>query len=67
MWVLSKKDPKALKVLEDLTAEQLAVVPDANEGDGKAVFFGEPTEKELLDFQREEDGTKPWYDRLKNL
>jgi len=62
---LSKKDPKALAVLESLSPEQLAHVPDNN--DGKAVFFGEPTLKEEQEFQREQEGTKPWYDRLKNL
>lgn len=65
MIELSRKDPKALEVLENLTPEQLAEVPDA--GDGKAVFFGEGTEEEFKEFQKVEDGTAPWYERLKNL
>lgn len=64
---LAKKDPKALEVLENLSAEQLQAVPEANEGDGKAVFFGEGTQEEFEEFQKEEQGVKPWYDRLKNL
>lgn len=36
-------------------------------GDGGAVFFGEPTEKERLDHERSEAGTLPWYERLKDL
>lgn len=67
LWKLSRKDPEALKVLESLNEEQLRLVPEAVEGDGKAVFFGEGTEEEYKEFQREEEGMKPWYDRLKNL
>lgn len=62
---LSKKDPKALSVLENLTPEQLSKVPD--EGDGKAVFFGDGTEEEFVELQREDSGLKGWYERLKNL
>lgn len=62
---LSKKDPKALEALENLTPEQLAQVPD--EGDGKAVFFSEATEKDFVEFEREQTGLKGWYERLKNL
>lgn len=36
-------------------------------GDGKAVFFGEPTPEDELEFEREKNGTKPWLDRLKKL
>lgn len=36
-------------------------------GDGKAVFLGDATEKELEEFEKEESGMKGWYDRLKNL
>lgn len=67
MWQLSKKDPKALAVLENLSEEQLALVPDEEIGDGKAVFFGEPTDKDYEEFKREEEGTAPWYKRLKQL
>lgn len=38
-----------------------------NVGDGKAEFFGEPTPEDEKEFERSEKGTKPWYDRLKNL
>lgn len=68
LWTLSKKDPKALELLETMTPEQIALVPDEPvEGDGKAVFFGEGTQEEFIDQQREDKGMKPWYDRLKNL
>jgi hypothetical protein len=63
----TKKDPKALEMLEKLSDEQLALVPDKNEGDGKAVFIGEGTHEEFLEFEKEEKGMKPWYERLKNL
>lgn len=36
-------------------------------GDGDTVFFGEPTAEEELEFKRDEEGTKSWYDRLKKL
>jgi hypothetical protein len=65
LWQLTRKDPKALAQLETLTDEQLAVIPD--EGDGKAVFLGSGTEEEYLEMQREDEGMKGWYERLKNL
>lgn len=65
MIELSKKDPEALKVLENLTEEQLDQIPEA--GDGKAVFIGEGTHEEWEDQKKEDEGTKPWYERLKQL
>ncbi len=65
LYALSKKDPKALEVLENLTTEQMAIIPE--EGDGKAVFFGGGTNEEYEQFKREEEGTDKWYKRLKNL
>lgn len=62
---LTKKDPKALKVLENLSDEQLKIIPE--EGDGKAEFLGVGTEEEFIEQQRIDDGSKSWYDRLKNL
>lgn len=67
MYQLSKKDPEALKVLESLSDEQLKAVPEVVEGDGKAEFFGEGTEKEWEEQQKIDDGSAPWYERLKNL
>jgi len=64
---LSKKDPKALKLLENLTDEQMALVPEENLGDGKAVFIGEGTHDEFLDQEKADQGMKGWYERLKNL
>lgn len=64
---LSKKDPEALKVLESLTVDQLALVPEENLGDGKAVFIGEGTHDDFLEQEKEDTGMKPWYERLKNL
>ncbi len=64
---LTKKDPKALEVLEKLTDEQLALVPEQDLGDGKAEFIGEGSHEEFLEFQKEEEGMKPWYERIKNL
>jgi len=65
---LAKKDPKALAILESLSEEQLKAVPDvSDEGDGKAVFFGEGTHEEFEELQKSDKGLKSWYDRLKNL
>lgn len=33
-------------------------------GDGKAEFLGEGTHEEFVDMQREDNGTKKWYDRI---
>lgn len=65
LYQLTKKDPKALELLEKLTQEQLEIIPQ--EPDGKAEFLGSGTEEEFIDQQREDDGSKPWYERLKNL
>ncbi len=64
---LSKKDPKALALLESLDEEQLALVPEEELGDGNAVFIGEGTHDEFVEFEKEEKGLKPWYERIKNL
>lgn len=56
MYKLAKKDPEALQKLENLTPEQLATVPE--EGDGKAVFFGEGTHEEFEELEREKKGLK---------
>jgi len=66
MYQLSKKDPKALKVLENLTEEQLAIVPDEAPAE-KAEFFGEGTDDEYKEQKDEDSGMKPWFDRIKNL
>lgn len=66
MYQLSKKDPKALEVLENLTPEQMAIIPDETPAE-KAVFFGEGTEEEFIDLKNEDSGMKSWLDRLKNL
>lgn len=62
MWNLSNKDPKEIEKLLKLEPEQVEKIPE--EGDGKAVFFGEGTEEEYKQFQKEEDGTAPWYKRI---
>lgn len=49
---LSKKDPVALKKLESLTEEQMAIIPEV--GDGKAEFIGPGTEEEYLDQERKD-------------
>ena len=62
---LSRKDEKALKVLESLTPDQLKEVPDA--GDGKAVFFDEGSSEDYLEQERKDSGMAGWYKRIKNL
>lgn len=66
LYKLTKKDSKAIELLSQLTPEQVALIPDETK-DEKAEFFGSGNEKEYQDFLREEDGTKPWYQRLKDL
>ena len=66
MWNLSKKDAKALEVLEKLTPEQLAEVPDAK-GNNKAVFISEGTEEDFIEQERKDSGLSGWYDRIRNL
>lgn len=67
LYALSKKDPEALAVLENLTTEQLAAVPEVVEGDGKAAFLGQGSAAEYQDMLNEDNGTKSWLDRLKAL
>lgn len=64
-WQLAKKDPKALEKLEQLTEEEMAYIPEI--GDGKAVFFGQGTEEEFKEMQKEDSGMKAWYDLIRNL
>lgn len=54
MYDLSRKDPEALKVLESLSPEALAAIPDA--GDGKAVFFGEGSEQDFREQEKADKG-----------
>lgn len=35
--------------------------------ESNAVFFGEGTTEEWEDLKKEDEGTKPWYDRIKKL
>ena len=65
LWSLSKKDQAALEVLETLTPEQLAEVPEATSD--KAVFLGEGTEEEFIEQERADSGLSGWYERLRNL
>lgn len=75
-WILSRHPdavyvPTAALSREDMDkvkpGDVLQISSADIEPDGKAEFFGEPTEKELLDFRREQEGTLPWYRRLTNL
>ena len=49
IWDLSKKDPDKV---EELLTKDIDALPD--EGDSKAVFFGEGTQEEFGDMQRED-------------
>ncbi len=62
LYQLSKKDPEVLSRLENLTDEQLALLPD--EGDGKAVFFTQGSEKDYEDLKREDEGMTAWIKRI---
>jgi hypothetical protein len=51
-----KLSTKDLSKVDALSDEQIDAIPD--EGDGKAVYFGEGTEEELLEQEREDKGLK---------
>lgn len=59
---LSGKSPEAIEALTDDQIEELP-----NVGDGNAVFIGEGTHEEFEEQQREDEGTKSWYDRIRRL
>lgn len=69
-WKLSKTPEVGIlammeakqKALDD--AEKAIRENTASIGDGNAVFFGEPDEKEELEYERELEGTLPWYKRI---
>lgn len=64
MWALSKKDPQKL----DALLEHKDVVDSIPEqGDGKAVFLSEGTEKDFEEYENSRSGMGRWLDRLKNL
>lgn len=65
LWAISKKDPKQVDKLIEIPQEILEKVPD--EGDGKAVFFSEGTEKDFEEFENEQSGMAKWLQRLKDL
>lgn len=62
----TKLSDAQIKVLSAEPESAIEIVKDPI-GDGKAEFFGEPSEADQLAFEREEAGTQAWYDRLKNL
>lgn len=59
---IAKEAGRVLVYAEDEAAVKIEKAPE--EGDGKAVFIGEPTQAEELDFKREQEGTLPWYKRI---
>ena len=63
LWQLSKKDPKQVDELFD--KKVIESIPEL--GDGKATFIPEATEEDYEEFKKEEEGTKPWYDRIRRL
>lgn len=65
LWKLTNKDEKALKQLEELSDEQIDLIPDENYEDG--VFFGEGTQEEYDQLEKEDSGMSGWYKRLRNL
>lgn len=67
LWQLSKKDPKALELISSMTKDQIDLIPEINEGDGKAVFFDEGFEEEAKQLEKEDNGTDIWYKRILKL
>lgn len=64
LWKLTKKDKKLLDALDDLTDKEIMELPDE---DTKGTFFPQGTEKDYEEFLKEENGLKPWYDKIRNL
>ncbi len=73
VWSLGKLAEKKLngRPFEKLSDSELNEMSDTlasmqkeDLGDGKAEFFGEPTRQDEIEFEREENGTLPWYKRL---
>lgn len=62
----TKLSEEQVKILSAAPESAVEIVKDPL-GDGNAEFFGEPTPADQLAFDREEEGTAAWYDRLKNL
>lgn len=56
LWKLSSKDQETLNSFYGLSDKQIMDLPDA--GDGKAVFFSEPTLEEEKELEREDKGFK---------
>lgn len=67
MWELSSKDPEVLEKYEKMSPDEIATIPEASKGDGKAVFLGEGTTEEFIEQERADKGLKGWYDRLKRM
>ena len=53
LWKLSKYPEQEIAELSKKAELEL--------GDGKAVFIGEGTEEDFEEQQKEDDGTKAWY------
>lgn len=53
IWKLSKKDSK---LIDNLSEESIDKIPD--EGDGNAVYFGEGTQEEFKEFEKDSKGLK---------
>jgi len=72
-WVIANQSEELINSLKkaiDENAESRNFAPIFNPkelNDGKAEFFGEPTEQDILDHERELNGSLAWYKRLKNL
>jgi len=60
-----KKIKRAYAVLSELEPETFK--GEKPLGDGKAQFFGEPTDEEMKEYERELSGTDAWYKRILKL
>lgn len=67
LWQLTKKDPKAIALLEKLTPAEIEKIPEDKPVEEGSAFFGPGTEAEFKEQELEDQGMKPWYERIKNL
>ena len=63
-WRLSRLPDEVISTTPNIAD---LLVKEAELGDGKAEFIGEGTHDDFVEQQRTDDGTKPWYERLKRL
>jgi len=73
-WALSKMEDVIYIPKKSFTEEELEIISKAkgtiipvDDLNDKAEFFSEPTRQDEIEYERDQNGTLPWYKRIKNL